>query len=259
MEKKKDNKDFRDFIEPPKPKPIAGVAKIIAVGSGKGGVGKSTVACNLAAVLADKGFKVGVIDADILGPSVAKIFGVSEAGEPDITTQKKMIPHENYGVQIMSMGFLLPEDAPVVWRGPMVSKALHQLILGVDWGELDYLILDLPPGTGDIQLSLAQNYQIDGAILVSTPQEIALLDVKKAASMFNKVNIPILGVVENMAYFEDEHGNQHKIFGESGVQKFADEYDLEVIAQIPVKPELSSPKIETASTNYFENLVNRVL
>lgn len=255
--KKKDDRDFRDFIKPPSPKPVANIKKVIAIASGKGGVGKSTVACNLAASLAASGKSIGIVDADIHGPSVAKILGVDDLGEPDITTGKKMIPHENHGVKIMSMGFLLPSHAPVVWRGPMVTKALHQLMIGADWGELDYLIMDLPPGTGDIQLSMAQNYKIDGVILVSTPQEIALLDVQKAASMFNKVNIPILGVVENMSYFEDGKGNKHNIFGDSQVKKFADEFELPILAEIPVRPKLSNSKI-SEDDQIFNDLAEKI-
>ncbi len=223
-------------VKPPTPKAIPGIKKIIAVGSGKGGVGKSTIAAHLALSLARSGKRTGLVDADILGPSVAKIMGLS--GEPEIRNGK-MIPQENCGVKCMSMGLMMGENAPVVWRGPMVTKALHQLMLLADWGDLDVLIIDLPPGTGDIQLSMAQNYKIDGAILISTPQEVALLDVKKAASMFNKVNIPIIGLLENMSYFQDPTGTRHEIFGGGACEKFCNDSGVPFLGKIPVNPEVS--------------------
>jgi ATP-binding protein involved in chromosome partitioning len=224
-------------VEPPKPKAVEGIKKIILVGSGKGGVGKSTVAANLAVALAQKNLQVGLLDADIYGPSVAKIMGLK--GEPPVEN-KKIIPPIAHGVKCMSMGLILGENVPVVWRGPMVSKALQQLMYGADWGNLDVLIVDLPPGTGDIHLSIAQNFKSDGVIMVSTPQEVAMLDVKKAISMFEKVELPILGIVENMSYFIDPtSGNKTEIFGASAVEKFCAETGLKLLAKLPLTPQVA--------------------
>lgn len=218
-------------------KKIKNVKNIIAVGSGKGGVGKSTVAANLAISLSNLGFKVGLVDADIYGPSIAKIMGVKE--RPEIENNQ-MIPPENHGVKIMSMGLIMGENIPAIWRGPMITKAINQLMMGANWGELDYLIIDLPPGTGDIHLSITQNFSIDGILLVSTPQEVALLDVKKALEMFNKVNVPILGLIENMSYFVDPAGNKNFIFGEGNIKELSKSYSVPVVAQIPLNAEISS-------------------
>lgn len=224
-------------VRPPAPKSLAFVNHIIAVGSGKGGVGKSTVAVNIAVSLAKLGHSVGLVDADIYGPSVARMMNLK--GEPKVK-EGRMIPPENYGIKCMSMGLILKEDVPVVWRGPMVTKALQQLMLGADWGNLDYLVLDLPPGTGDIHLSIAQNFTISGAVMVSTPQDIALIDVKKAIGMFKKVGTPILGVVENMSYFIDpESGNRTSIFGKGGVKKMARKLKIDVLGEIPIKQEIA--------------------
>lgn len=223
--------------KPPTPKPIPGIKKIIAVASGKGGVGKSTISANLAIALAASGKKVGLADADIHGPSVAKIMGLSV--QPEIKNNK-MIPPVSNGVKCMSMGFLLGENSPAVWRGPMVAKALSQLMLGADWGELDYLVIDMPPGTGDVQLSMLQNFKVDEIILVTTPQEVALLDVKKALTMFRKMNANVIGVIENMAYYAEEAGGRKIfLFGQGGVEKFCTENNMAKLAEIPVSTEIS--------------------
>lgn len=244
--------------KPPSPKPIEGIKKIIAVASGKGGVGKSTIALHLALSYAKLGFKVGLADADIHGPSIARMLGLSEA--PEIK-DNKMIPPERFGIKCMSMGFLLSENAPVVWRGPMVTKALHQLMLGAEWNELDVLIIDLPPGTGDIQLSLAQNYMIDGVILVSTPQEIALLDVKKAATMFNKLKLPIIGIIENMAYLPDNNGNKNYIFGSGAVKKFCSDSNIKYLGEIPLNSSIAAncDSAEHSGENNITNLFKELI
>lgn len=230
----------KDVPKPPTPKRINGIRRIVAVAAGKGGVGKSTVAVNLSVSLAKLGLKVGLADADIHGPSIARMMGIAE--KPEVREQQ-MIPPVRFGVKCMSMGALLDENAPVVWRGPMISKALQQLMLGARWAEegevLDVLVLDLPPGTGDIQLSLAQNFTIDGAVMVSTPQQVALLDVRKAIAMFEKVNIPILGIVENMAYLQTGD-DRHYLFGRGNVAELAARLQLDTLGEVAIVSDLSA-------------------
>ena len=219
---------------------VPGVRHIVAVGSGKGGVGKSTVSANLALALARLGHRVGLLDADVYGPSVPTLLGL-KGERATVSDKNKIIPIEKFGIKVLSIGFMLPsEDTPVIWRGPMLMKALTQFLFDVDWGELDYLILDLPPGTGDVQLTLAQNVQLSGAIVVTTPQDVALVDVKKATSMFNEVQIPVLGVIENMAYFIcPETGNRYYIFGKGKTAEFASAYGLKILGSIPIDPEVA--------------------
>lgn len=211
---------------------IPGVKNVIAVASGKGGVGKSTVSANLAAALAKAGHKVGLCDCDLYGPSIAHMFGSRE--RPLATEDNEIIPISAHGVQLMSMGFLLEEASPVIVRGPLATRYTQQFLQNVAWGELDYLILDLPPGTGDIQLTIVQTIALTGAIIVTTPQEVALIDARKAISMFDKVNVSIMGLVENMAWFECEHGTRYPIFGEGGGAAEAEKLKLPLLGQIPI-------------------------
>lgn len=221
-----------------KKKPVPGVDKIIAIGSGKGGVGKSTFTSNLALALSKTGKKVGVIDADIYGPSLPMIFGKREE-KPRSNSERKIIPVEAYGIKFMSFGFFINEQDPVIWRGPMLGGVLNQFLFDVDWHGLDYLLIDLPPGTGDIQLSMIQNAHVDGAIVISTPQDIALLDAKKGAEMFKKLNLPIIGMVENMSSFVcNSCGTEHFIFGEGGVAKAVEQLDINFLGKIPLELEL---------------------
>ncbi|OIO59206.1 MAG: iron-sulfur cluster carrier protein ApbC [Alphaproteobacteria bacterium CG_4_10_14_0_2_um_filter_63_37] len=216
---------------------IPGVKNVVAVASGKGGVGKSTTAVNLALALAQSGAKVGILDADIYGPSIPQMLGIS--GRPDTKDGKTLEPMENYGIKAMSIGFLVPDDTPMIWRGPMVMSALNQLLRDTNWGELDYLVVDLPPGTGDAQLSLAQQVPVTGAVIVSTPQEVALLDVRKGVNMFRKVEVPILGIVENMAYFVcDGCDKRHYIFDHGGAHKAADSFGVPFLGEVPLVPEV---------------------
>ena len=213
---------------------IPGVKNIIAIASGKGGVGKSTVASNLALALAATGAKVGLCDCDLYGPSIAMMFGSKE--RPMANERDEIIPIEAHGLKLMSMGFLLEDRSPVIVRGPMATRYTQQFLRQVEWGELDYLILDLPPGTGDIQLTIAQTVSVDGAVIVTTPQEVALIDARKAVSMFAKVNVPILGLIENMAWFECEHGTRYPIFGDGGGVREAENLNVPVLARIPIEP-----------------------
>ena len=220
--------------------PIPGVKNIVAVSSGKGGVGKSTIAANLAVALSDLGYKVGVIDADIYGPSMPIMFGLEGATPSTVNVdgKSKIKPLESYGVKLLSIGFFAQSQQAVVWRGPMASKALNQLLWDTHWGELDYLIVDLPPGTGDIHLSLVQSIPLTGAVVVSTPQNIALADARKGVNMFrmDSIDVPVLGMVENMAYFtpEDMPNKKYYIFGKEGAKGLAEEMGIDLLAEIPI-------------------------
>ncbi len=224
-----------------KPTPLAQVKKIIAVASGKGGVGKSTVTANLAAALAKLGYKVGLIDADVFGPSMPKMFGLEgykPLGSQTADGRDLIEPAEKYGVKMLSMGFFIDPDSPAIWRGPMASNFLNQIINDGDWGELDYLLFDLPPGTSDIHLTVVQTLKLSGAIIVSTPQQVAIADVVKGINMFrnDKIDVPILGIVENMAWFTPAElpNNKYYIFGRDGNRAIAEKYNIPLLAQIPL-------------------------
>ncbi|WP_055434777.1 Mrp/NBP35 family ATP-binding protein [Lacinutrix algicola] len=223
-----------------KGKTIPGIKNIVAIASGKGGVGKSTVTANLAVTLAKMGFKVGVLDADIYGPSMPIMFDVELEKPLSVTVdgKSKMKPVENYGVKILSIGFFTKPDQAVVWRGPMAAKALNQMIFDAAWGELDFLLLDLPPGTGDIHLSIMQSLPITGAVVVSTPQNVALADAKKGVAMFQQesINVPVLGIIENMAYFTPEElpNNKYYIFGKEGAKHLAEDLSVPLLGEIPL-------------------------
>ena len=212
------------------------IKNIIVIGSGKGGVGKSTVTVNLAIALAKKKFNVGLLDADIYGPSIPKMLGIKK--KPDVSEKKKIMPYLKYGMKSISIGNMIPDNGAVIWRGAMASSAIKQLYNDVDWGELDYLLIDLPPGTGDIQLSLCQSLSLKGAVIVSTPQEISLIDVRKSINMFRRVNVPILGIVQNMSYFEIE-GKKNYIFGKNGVSSEAKRQNINLLGDIPILPKIA--------------------
>lgn len=218
--------------ESPKPNLLPDVKHIVAVSSGKGGVGKSTVAANLAVALAASGAKVGLIDADIYGPNIPMMLGVRKPPEQQ---DGKLLPAESYGVKLISMGFFVPEETAIVWRGPMVHTAIQQFFRDVIWGELDYLLIDLPPGTGDAQLSISQLVSLAGVITVTTPQEVALHDVRKGMTMFQKVNVPLLGIIENMSYYICGHcGDRAEIFSHGGGQRAAEKLGVPFLGAIPI-------------------------
>ena len=218
---------------------VPGIKNIIAVASGKGGVGKSTTAVNLALALAAEGASVGMLDADIYGPSQPMMLGIS--GRPESKDGKRIEPMEGHGLQASSIGFLIDVDTPMVWRGPMVTQALEQLLKDTNWRELDYLVVDLPPGTGDIQLTLAQKVPVTGAIIVTTPQDIALIDARKGLKMFEKVGIPILGIVENMSFHVcPKCGHESHIFGSGGAERMAKDYGTELLGQLPLDESIRS-------------------
>ena len=248
--------------------PLPGVRHIIAVASGKGGVGKSTVACNVAVGLATLGLEVGVLDADLYGPSMPRLFGLNR--KPSVAPDgQKLVPLEGYGVKVMSIGFLIEEAAPVIWRGPMVMSALNQLLREVVWGELDVLVVDMPPGTGDTQLTMAQNVPLSGAMIVSTPQDLALIDARRGIAMFGQVQVPLLGIVENMSYFVCPHcGGRTDIFSHAGARKEAERLGAPFLGEVPLDLEIRANSDEgrpivaslpgSAHANAFVEIARRV-
>jgi ATP-binding protein involved in chromosome partitioning len=215
---------------------VPGINRIVAVASGKGGVGKSTLSVNLACSLRHLGQKVGLLDCDIYGPSIPLMMGINQ--KPTISEDEKMVPPSNHGVKLMSMGFLLEGDQPVIWRGPMIMKTIQQFVGAVAWGELDFLLVDLPPGTGDAQLSLCQTVPLDGGVIVTTPQEASLGVVRKGIAMFHKVNVPILGIVENMSYFTTPTGERVEIFGHGGGRAEAQRQNVPFLGEVPLFTEI---------------------
>ena len=215
---------------------LPGIHRVVAIASGKGGVGKSTCSVNLACALTQLGAQVGLLDCDIYGPSIPLMMGIHQ--RPSVSEDDKLVPPANHGVKLMSMGFLLDGDAPVIWRGPMIMKTVQQFVLQVAWGELDYLLVDLPPGTGDAQLSLCQTVPLDGGVIVTTPQEASLGVVRKGIAMFEKVNVPILGLVENMSYFTTPSGDRVEIFGHGGGRAEAERKKIAFLGEIPIYTEI---------------------
>ena len=243
------------------------IKNIILISSGKGGVGKSTISVNLAIALAREKLKVGLLDADIYGPSIPKMLGIMT--RPQVSEKKKILPFEKFQIKFMSIGNLIPEDKAIVWRAPMVVRALNQLLKDIEWGNLDFLVIDLPPGTGDIQLSLSQNLNITGSVIVSTPQEVALIDVRRAINMFKKVNIDIIGIIQNMSYFLYENsGKKVFLFGRDGAKKESEKLNLNFLGEIPLLEEISmnsdkgipiASVIKSKSSNIFSEIAKNII
>ena len=246
--------------------PIKGTRYTIAISSAKGGVGKSTFAMNFALALKSTGSKVGILDADIYGPSLPKMMSITN--KPESKDGKSLIPIDQYGIQCMSIGFLVDEETPMIWRGPMVTSAIKTFTEKVLWNNLDFIIVDMPPGTGDTQLTFAQQIKVDGVIIISTPQEIALLDVRRGIRMFDKLKVPILGLVDNMSFFQSDDGKNYNIFGEGGVEKVAKDYKKEFLGKIPINIDLriaadsGKPLFEKDSNHeiskIFEKIANQI-
>ncbi len=248
--------------------PLPNIKNIIAIASGKGGVGKSTTAVNLALAFSKEGARAGLLDADIYGPSQPLMLGVTD--RPEIKDKKTLLPVMAHGIQSMSIGYLIDETSPMVWRGPMVSMALQQLLNDTQWDNLDYLIIDLPPGTGDIQLTLAQKVPVTGAVIVTTPQDLALLDARRAHEMFRKVNVPVLGVIENMSiHICSQCGHQEPIFGTGGGAQMAEQYAIELLGQLPLDRHIreqadgGNPTVaaepESANALLYRNIAKRIM
>jgi len=229
-----DDRPTPKTVPPQQPVHYANLGRVIAISSGKGGVGKSTVASNVAVALAKSGARVGLMDADIYGPNIPRMMGVNA---PPAVLNEKIVPLEAHGVKIISLGFLIERDQPAIWRGPIVMKIVNQFLRDVAWGQLDYFIVDMPPGTGDAQLSLVQATHVAGAVIVTTPQEVAVGDALRGAKMFQRVNVPVLGIVENMSWFECPHcGKPSSLFGSGGGERLANELGLPLLGQIPLHP-----------------------
>ncbi|NBO63021.1 MAG: ATP-binding protein [Proteobacteria bacterium] len=264
------SKNFMDQITPKNPfkkNKIKGVKKIIAISSGKGGVGKSTIAVNLAIALKNLKYNVGILDADIYGPSIPKMIGILE--KPKSEDGINLIPIKKFNLQCMSIGFMVSEETPMIWRGPMVASTIKTFANKVLWDNVDFLIIDMPPGTGDALLTFSQEIDIDGAVIITTPQDIAIIDVKRGIEMFKRTNVKILGIIENMTSFTSNDGVEHFIFGKDGAKNIADKFNIELLGQIPINIDLRKgsdeglPFVETNTeskiTNIFKNISEKII
>jgi ATP-binding protein involved in chromosome partitioning len=260
------SKKFMDEITPKTPfkkNKIKSVKKIIAISSGKGGVGKSTVAVNLALAFSNLGYKVGILDADVYGPSIPKLMGISE--KPKSEDGINLIPVKKFDIQCMSIGFMVSEETPMIWRGPMVASTIKTFVNKVLWNNIDFLIIDMPPGTGDALLTFSQEVDIDGAIIVTTPQNISVIDVKRGIEMFKRTNVKILGIIENMTSFKSADGVEHFIFGKDGAKNIANKYNIEILGHIPIDIEISKGcdngeplLLNNKNDNPSHNLINNI-